>query len=74
MGGSSSKEDKPLYQPPPPKEGQIKIDKDNLPKLQVKALNVPKPPPIKTGAELKREAREKEAKELVAFDLEKEFD
>ena len=40
----------------------------------MKALNVPKPPPIKTGAELKREAREKEAKELVAFDLEKEFD
>ena len=55
MGGSSSKE-KPLYIPPPPKEGEIKIDKANLPKLELVNLNVAKPPPIKTGKDLKREA------------------
>lgn len=73
MGGSSSKE-KPLYIPPPPKEGEIKIDKANLPKLELVNLNVAKPPPIKTGKDLKREAEREAIKGMVDFDLGKEFD
>lgn len=55
MGGSSSK-DKPLYQPPPPKAGEIKIDSANLPKLEMINLGVAKPPPVMTGADIRREA------------------
>ena len=74
MGGSESKESKPLWQPPPPREGAIKIDIANLKKIEVKSLNVPKPPLIKTGADLRREAKAKEAEGLEDFDLGKEFD
>ena len=57
MGGSSSKESKELYRPPPPQAGQIQIkSQGELPKLEIKALNVAKPAMIKTGAELKKEA------------------
>ena len=37
-------------------------------------LNVAKPPPIKTGAELKREKEQEALKDLIDFDLSKEFD
>ena len=75
MGGSSSKEEKPLYRPPPPTSGQIQIgDSASLPKLQLTELSVKKPAPIKTGGDLKREAEQEKLKDLVAFDLDKEFD
>ena len=75
MGGSSSKEDKPLYQPPAPKTGDIKvIDQKNLPKLQLATLNVAKPPPIKTGADLRKDKEREALKDLIDFDMTKEFD
>ena len=74
MGGSESKEKKPQWQPPPPREGAIKIDVTNLKKIEIKSLNVTRPPPIKTGADLRREAKEEAAKGLEDFDLGKEFD
>ena len=75
MGSSSSKEqEKPLWQPPPPKEGEIKIDTANLPKLNLVDLKVPPPPKIKTQAELKKEAEQEALKGLVPFNLKKEHD
>ena len=63
-----------MYQPPPPKVGEIKIDSANLPKLEMVTLNVPKPPPVKTGADLRREAEQEAIRDCVEFDLSKEFD
>ena len=37
-------------------------------------LNVPKPPHIKTGGDLKREKEQELLKDLIDFDLDKEFD
>lgn len=56
MGSSSSKEVDPIKNLTPPKPGQIDVmDKSKLIKLDVKALNIPKPPPIKTGADIQKE-------------------
>ena len=56
MGSTSSKNVDPIKNLPPPKEGQINvIDKSKLVKLDVKPLDIPKPPPIKTGADLKKD-------------------
>jgi len=60
--------------PPPPKQGEIKIDTGNLPKIELIDLKVPRPPPVKTGADLRHEAEQEAIKDLVAFDLSKEFD
>ena len=54
MGTTSSKDTDPIKKLIPPKEGQINvIDKSKLVKIDIKPLNIPKPPPIKTGADLK---------------------
>ena len=56
MGSSSSKDVDPSKNLAPPKPGQIDVlDKSKLVKLEMKELGIPKPPPIKTGADLKRE-------------------
>ena len=73
MGGSESKQLKPPV-PPPTKQGDIKVDSNNLPKLNMISLNVAKPPPIKTKAELKKDQEMEEMKDMVEFDLSKEFD
>ena len=64
-----------MYKPPPPKAGEIKIaDADSLPKLALVNLNVKKPEPVKTGAQLKKEAEIAKLKQMVAFDIDKEYD
>ena len=56
MGSSSSKNADPIKKLAPPKEGEINvIDKSKLVKLEVRELGIPKPPPIKTGSDLKKE-------------------
>ena len=48
MGSTDSKQEDPLKKLAPPKPGEIDIsDKSKLVKLEVKPLDVPKPPPIK---------------------------
>ena len=74
MGGSSSKEDSSKSIEYKPKTGDIKINSGDLPKLALVNLNVAKPPTIKTGAELKRDKEREQLKDLVEFDLSKEFD
>ena len=43
-------------------------------KIDLKEMNIPKPPVIKTTADLKREKEEEKLKGLVAFDLSKDYD
>jgi hypothetical protein len=63
-----------LYKPPPPKEGEIKIDSANLPKINLVDLGVPPPPKIKTIAELKKEEEAEKMKGTVAFNLRNQYD
>ena len=72
MGGSESKEQK-MPTPPPVKEGGIKIDSTNLSKIKLVNLGVAKPPPIKTAGDLKRDKEQELLKDLINFDLDKEF-
>ena len=72
--GSSESKPKPLVLPPT-KQGDIKIDDPrNLPQLKMVDLNVDKPAKIKTGKDLLREKEQEALKDLVDFDLSKEFD
>ena len=43
-------------------------------KLELREISIPKPPAIKTRADLKREEEEEKLKGLVAFDLSKDYD
>jgi len=73
MGNSESKSDLPPL--PKPKPGDIQIDVNNLPKLEpVKNFDIPKPPPIKTSADRKREEEKKALEGLVPFNIKHEFD
>ena len=73
MGNSESKSDVPPL--PKPKEGDIKIDLNNLPKLEpVKGFDIPKPPQIMTSSDRKREEEKKAMEGKVPFNIKKEFD
>ena len=75
MGSSGSKEVDPTKNLAPPKPGQIDaLDKTKLVAINLREINVPKPPVIKTQADLKREKEEERLKGLVAFDLSKDYD
>lgn len=76
MGNQPTTEKKiDLLNRPDAKPTDIKIDKNvELPKIQLTAVNLPKPPVIKTRAQLKIEQEEKEQAELIPFSLKDEFD
>jgi hypothetical protein len=74
MGSTESKKND-LPPLPKPKEGDIRIDINNLPKLEpVKGFDLPKAPPIITSSERKREEERKALEGLVAFNIKHEFD
>lgn len=77
MGSSSSKEDDPTKRLAPPKPGQIDVsDRSKLVKLELRPLNIPKPPGIATtldkGVLAECEGTGKD--NLVAFDISKDYD
>jgi hypothetical protein len=73
MGNSSSKSDLPPL--PKPKEGDIKIDINNLPKLApATGFDLPKAPFIQTSADRKREEERKRMEGLIPFNIKHEFD
>lgn len=75
MGSTTSKDADPIKNITPPKPGQIDVmDKSKLVKLDVKPLNIPKPPAIKTGADIEKEKKEEETRNLVSFDISKDYD
>lgn len=74
--GSSESKPKPvdLLNRPDAKPTDIKIDMNNLPKIELSGLDIPKAPPVKTRAMEQREKEEAELKSLIEFRLGSEHD